>query len=60
MQSHFLKKTKNQNGQSVMEYVILTGLVGIFCLAGVKRFGKSLETRLSQMDKKIKRELVIK
>lgn len=54
------KKTKNQKGQSVMEYVILTGLIGIFCLAGVKRFGKSLETRLNQMDRKIKKELVIK
>lgn len=51
---------KNQRGQSVMEYVILTGLIGIFCLAGVKRFGKSLETRLTQMDRKIKKELVIK
>ena len=56
----FLRKTNNQKGQSVMEYVILTGLIGIFCLAGVKRFGKSLETRLNQMDKKIKKELVIK
>ncbi len=56
----FTKSLKNQKGQSVMEYVILTGLVGIFCLAGVKRFGKTLETRLGQMDKKIKRELVIK
>lgn len=55
-----VKQTKNQNGQSVMEYVILTGLIGIFCLAGVKKFGKSLETRLNQMDRKIKKELVIK
>ena len=51
--------TKNQNGQGVMEYIILTGLVGIFCLAAVKKFGKSLDTRMNQIDKKIKRELVI-
>lgn len=56
----FTKKIRNEKGQSVMEYVILTGLIGIFCLAGVKRFGKSLETRLNQMDRKIKKELVIK
>lgn len=56
----FIKRTKNEKGQSVMEYVVLTGLIGIFCLAGVKRFGKSLETRLNQMDRKIKKELVIK
>ena len=52
--------TKNQKGQSVMEYIILTGLIGIFCLATVKKFGKSLDTRLNQIDKKIKDELVIK
>lgn len=52
--------TKNQKGQSVMEYIILTGLIGIFCLATVKKFGKSLDTRLNQIDRKIKDELVIK
>ncbi len=51
---------KNHKGQGVMEYVILTGLIGIFCLAAVKRFGKSLDARLGQIDKKIKKELVIK
>ncbi|MBT4793356.1 MAG: hypothetical protein HON90_17425 [Halobacteriovoraceae bacterium] len=54
------KIAKNQKGQGVMEYVILTSLIGIFCLAAVKKFGKSLDTRLNQIDKKIKRELVIK
>lgn len=53
------KILKNQKGQGVMEYIILTGLIGIFCLAAVKKFGKSLETRMNQMDKKIKKELVI-
>ncbi len=59
-----MKKTisfsKNQKGQGVMEYLILTGLIGIFCLATVKKFGKSLDTRLNQIDKKIKRELIIR
>lgn len=50
----------NEKGQGVMEYVILTGLIGIFCLAAVKKFGKSLDTRLNQIDKKIKKELVIR
>jgi Flp pilus assembly pilin Flp len=54
------KLLRNQKGQGVMEYVILTGLVGIFCLAAVKKFGKSLDTRLGQIDKKIKKELIIK
>ena len=33
---------KEEKGQGVMEYIILTGLVGIFCLAAVKKFGKSI------------------
>ena len=51
---------KNQKGQGVMEYIILTGLIGIICLGAVKKFGKSLDTRLNQIDRKIKNELVIK
>jgi Flp pilus assembly pilin Flp len=54
------KKIQNQKGQGVMEYIILTGLIGIICLGAVKKFGKSLDTRLNQIDRKIKNELVIK
>jgi len=56
----FKLKKVDEKGQGLMEYIILTGLIGIFCLAGVKKFGKSLETRMGQIDKKIKRELIIK
>lgn len=54
-----IKLLKNNKGQGVMEYIILTGLIGIFCLAAVKKFGKSINTRINQMDRKIKTELVI-
>lgn len=54
------KLCKNQKGQAVMEYIILTALVGIFCLAAVKKIGKSMNTRLNQIDKKITREIQIK
>ncbi|MBD65816.1 MAG: hypothetical protein CME62_11455 [Halobacteriovoraceae bacterium] len=54
------KILKNEKGQGVLEYIILTALIGIFCLATVKKFGKSLDTRMNQMDKKIKKELVIR
>lgn len=50
---------KNDKGQGVMEYIILTGLVGIFCLAAVKKFGTSIETRIEQMNKKIVKEIEI-
>jgi Flp pilus assembly pilin Flp len=51
---------KNQNGQAVMEYIMITALIGIFCLAAVKKMGKSLDTRLDQINKKITSEIVIK
>lgn len=54
------KFLKNQKGQGIMEYIILTGLVGIFCLVAVKQIGKSLKTRLNQIDKKIVKEIQIR
>jgi Flp pilus assembly pilin Flp len=51
---------KNQKGQGVMEYVLITSLIGIFCLAAVKKIGKSLDTRLNSINKKIQKEVVIK
>lgn len=54
------KILKNQKGQGIMEYIILTGLVGIFCLVAVKQIGKSLKTRLNQIDKKIVKEIQIR
>ena len=50
---------KNENGQGVMEYIILTALIGIFCLAAVKKIGKSMNTRLEQINKKITKEISI-
>lgn len=54
------KLLKNQKGQGVMEYIILTGLVGIFCLVAVKQIGSSLKTRLNQMNSKIVEHIEIK
>lgn len=56
---NFLKKSKNQKGQAVMEYIMITALIGIFCLAAVKKMGKSLDTRLDQINKKITNEIKI-
>ena len=50
---------QNQNGQGVMEYIMLTALIGIFCLAAVKKVGKSLNTRLEQINKQITKEIKI-
>lgn len=54
-----MKALKNQRGQGVMEYVILTGLIGIFCLVAVGKFGKTLNTRLDQMNNKISKRVKI-
>lgn len=50
---------QNQKGQGVMEYIMLTALIGIFCLAAVKKVGKSLNTRLQQINKQITKEIKI-
>jgi len=49
----------NQKGQGMLEYIILTGLIGIFCLATFKSMGKSLKTRIGHINKKITQELTI-
>jgi Flp pilus assembly pilin Flp len=49
----------NQKGQGMLEYIILTGLIGIFCLATFKSLGKSLKTRVKNINTKITKELTI-
>lgn len=51
-----MKKTKksasllrNQKGQGVMEYVIISSLVGIVCITAVKGFGGVIKTRVEAM-----------
>ncbi len=44
---------RNQRGQGVLEYIILTSLIGIFCLVSVKQFGKVIETRINNMKTQI-------
>jgi hypothetical protein len=48
---------KNQNGQALMEYVIVSGLVGILCLVAVKQFGEVIQKRINGMKSKIVREI---
>ena len=49
MKKAFLKMIKNDKGQGVMEYVIISSLVGIFCLIAVKEFGEVIKTRVNNM-----------
>lgn len=49
--STFLKN--NQAGQALMEYVIVSGLVGIMCLVAVKQFGEVINKRVKNMKEQI-------
>lgn len=53
------KLVSNQKGQGMLEYIILTGLVGIFCLGAFKTLGERLKTRVNNINEKIVDELVI-
>ena len=55
-----MKKTKkvksllrNQKGQGVMEYVIISSLVGIVCITAVKQFGNVIQERVKDMKESI-------
>ncbi len=39
----------SEKGQGVMEYVILSSLIGIFCLVAVKQYGDVLIHRINYM-----------
>lgn len=54
------KVLKNQKGQGVLEYVIISGLIGIFCLVAVGNFGKTIKNKIDQMDKKVSGRILIK
>ncbi|MAF77143.1 MAG: hypothetical protein CME63_02690 [Halobacteriovoraceae bacterium] len=53
------KSIKDQKGQSMLEYVILTSLIGIFCLIGVKTFGKRIKTRIDHVNSHIEKHIKI-
>lgn len=43
----------NNRGQGVMEYIIISSLVGIFCLVAVGQFGKVVKGRINYMKEQI-------
>ena len=51
------KLLKNQKGQGVMEYVIISSLVGIVCIVSVKTFGKVIDERIDDMKASIVRNI---
>jgi Flp pilus assembly pilin Flp len=43
------KILKNQKGQGIMEYVVISSLIGICCLVAVKNFGEVVQNRIENM-----------
>ncbi len=54
------KFTKNQLGQGVMEYLIITSLVGVVAIVGVKSFGKTVKNKIMDIKETINQEIQIK
>jgi hypothetical protein len=48
-----MKLIKNQFGQGVMEYIIISSLVGVFCLVAVKQYGSVIQTRINSIRSEI-------
>ncbi|MDD0853701.1 hypothetical protein HBN50_11375 [Halobacteriovorax sp. GB3] len=47
------KILKDQKGQGVLEYIIISSLVGIFCLAAIGKYGEVLKKRVNNMTNKV-------
>ena len=55
----FIKKRNKNRGQGVMEYMIITSLIGVVCLAAVKGVGESVKNRLEKSSQKINKIIKI-
>jgi Flp pilus assembly pilin Flp len=51
---------KNEKGQGIMEYVIISSLVGICCLVAVRQFGDVVQKRIDNMKSQITDEIHLK
>jgi hypothetical protein len=50
---------KNQKGQGIMEYVIISSLIGICCLVTVKQFGGVIKERIEEMKERVTKEIKV-
>jgi Flp pilus assembly pilin Flp len=54
------KLIKNEKGQGIMEYVIISSLIGICCLVAVRQFGEVVQKRVENMKSQVVSEIQIK
>ncbi len=50
---------KSEKGQGLLEYIIISGLIGILCLATVKTFGDTLKTKIKKMKESVNQNIEI-
>lgn len=51
------KLFKNEKGQGIMEYVIISSLIGICCLTVVSQFGVVIKERVKEMKERVVSEI---
>jgi Flp pilus assembly pilin Flp len=49
----FRRLLRNRRGANLVEYVILIGVIAMVALVGFKSFGKSLNTKVKQQQRKV-------
>lgn len=54
------KIIRNQKGQGIMEYVIISSLIGICCLVAVKSFGDVIQKRIENMRSQVSNQIALK
>ena len=51
---------KNQKGQGIIEYVIISSLIGICCLVAVRQFGEVIQKRIENMKSQLNEEIQLR
>lgn len=44
---------KSESGQGVMEYILLSSLIGIFCLLALRNYGHAIRKQINYFKKEI-------
>jgi Flp pilus assembly pilin Flp len=51
---------RNQRGQGIIEYVIISSLIGICCLVAVRQFGEVIQKRIENMKSQLTEEIKLR
>jgi hypothetical protein len=51
---------KSVSGQSIMEYLILSSLIGIFCLGIIGQYGETIQKRIEYMKRQIVQKIELR